>query len=84
MWVGMIGGGVNMVNTRRAKFSLDRLTETKRMLKSNSVRSLLLDDDGQLWMGISTYGFGVKDRQTGKFIHYNQSPILCHMREFQR
>ena len=74
MWVGMIGGGVNMVNTRRAKFSLDRLTETKRMLKSNSVRSLLLDDDGQLWMGISTYGFGVKDRQTGKFIHYNQMP----------
>ena len=74
MWVGMIGGGVNMVNTRKAKFNLDRLTETKRMLKSNSVRSLLLDDDGQLWMGISTYGFGVKDRQTGKFIHYNQMP----------
>ncbi len=74
MWVGMIGGGVNMVNTRKAKFNLDRLTETKRMLKSNSVRSLLLDDEGQLWMGISTYGFGVKNCQTEKFVHYNQMP----------
>lgn len=74
MWVGMIGGGVNMVNTRKAKFNLDRLTETKRMLKSNSVRSLLLDDEGQLWMGISTYGFGVKNCQAEKFVHYNQMP----------
>ena len=60
MWVGMIGGGVNVVNTRKANFKLDRLPEVKRMLKSNSVRSILLDDEGQLWMGISTYGFGIK------------------------
>lgn len=72
MWVGMIGGGVNMVNTRKAKFSLDRLPEVKRTLKSNSVRSILLDDEGQLWMGISTYGFGVKNRETGKFTHHGQ------------
>ena len=72
MWVGMIGGGINMVNTRKAKFNLDRLSEAKRMLKSNSVRSILLDDEGLLWMGMSTYGFGVKDRATGKFTHYTQ------------
>ena len=42
------------------------------MLKSNSVRSILLDDEGLLWMGMSTYGFGVKDRATGKFTHYTQ------------
>ena len=72
MWVGMIGGGVNVVNTRKANFKLDRLPEVKRMLKSNSVRSILLDDEGQLWMGISTYGFGIKDRKTGKFTHHDQ------------
>lgn len=72
MWVGMIGGGINMVNNRKAKFNMDRLSEAKRMLKSNSVRSILLDDEGLLWMGMSTYGFGVKDRATGKFTHYTQ------------
>ena len=72
MWVGMIGGGINMVNNRKAKFNMDRLSEAKRMLKSNSVRSILLDDEGLLWMGMSTYGFGVKDRVTGKFTHYTQ------------
>lgn len=74
MWVGMIGGGVNMANTRKAKFSLDRLSEAKRMLKTNSVRSIMLDDEGQLWIGISTYGFGVEDRRTGKFTHHGQMP----------
>lgn len=72
MWVGMIGGGVNMANTRKARFNLDRLPEVKRMLKSNSVRSILMDDEGLLWLGISTYGFGVKDLRTGDFIHHSQ------------
>lgn len=54
MWIGMIGGGVNMANTRRARFHLDQLSEAKQLLKSNSVRSILLDDEGLLWMGIST------------------------------
>lgn len=72
MWVGMIGGGVNMANTRKARFYLDRLPEVKQMLKSNSVRSILMDDEGLLWLGISTYGFGVKNLQTGDFIHHSQ------------
>lgn len=72
MWIGMIGGGVNMANTRKARFSLDSLPEIKRTLKSNSVRSILMDDEGLLWMGIGTYGFGVKNLQTGKFTHHGQ------------
>lgn len=72
MWAGMIGGGVDMANTRKAKFNLDRLPEVQRMLKSNSVRSILMDDEGLLWLGISTYGFGVKDLRTGDFIHHSQ------------
>ena len=80
MWIGMIGGGVNMANTRKAKFNLDRLSEAKRILKSNSVRSILLDDEGQLWMGISTYGFGVEDRRTGKFTHHGQMPDFSSYR----
>lgn len=74
MWVGMIGGGVNKVSTRKADFYWDQLLEVKRMLKTTSVRSILLDDEGLLWLGIGTYGLGVKNRQTGKFTYYTQMP----------
>ncbi|WP_300701741.1 two-component regulator propeller domain-containing protein [Bacteroides sp.] len=74
LWIGMIGGGVNMVNTRKPDFYLDPLTDAKQSLKTNSVRSMMVDDEGLLWLGISTYGFGVKDRKTGKFTHFTQMP----------
>ncbi|NDV57366.1 hybrid sensor histidine kinase/response regulator transcription factor [Bacteroides sp. 519] len=74
MWVGMIGGGINNVNTRKANFYWDELLEVKRMLKTTSVRSILLDDEGLLWLGIGSYGLGVKNRQTGQFTYYTQMP----------
>lgn len=74
MWIGMIGGGVNMVDTRQADFVLDCLPEAKQMLKSNSLRSMMVDDENNLWLGISTYGFGVQNRASGKFIHFSQMP----------
>lgn len=80
MWVGMIGGGVNKVNTRKADFYWDQLLEVKRMLKTTSVRSILLDDDGLLWLGIGTYGLGVKDRRTGKFTYYTRMPEFDRFR----
>lgn len=72
LWIGMIGGGVNTVNTRKPDFYLDPLSEVKQKLKTNSVRSMMVDDEGLLWLGISTYGFGMKDRKTGKFTHFTQ------------
>lgn len=74
LWIGMIGGGVNMVNTRKADFTLDALLEVKQRLKTNSVRSMLVDDEGLLWFGIGTNGFGMKNRETGKFTHFTQIP----------
>lgn len=74
LWIGMIGGGVNMVNTRKADFVLDALPDVKQQLKTNSVRSMLVDDEGLLWFGIGTNGFGMKNRETGKFAHFTQIP----------
>lgn len=74
MWIGMIGGGIDKVNTRNPDFKWDRLPEAKRLLKTASVRSILLDDENNLWMGIGTYGLGVKERNTGKFAYYTQMP----------
>ncbi|MDO4163953.1 MAG: two-component regulator propeller domain-containing protein [Bacteroides sp.] len=74
MWVGMIGGGVAKVKTRKADFVWDKLQESNRQLKTTSVRTLLIDDENLLWMGIGSYGLGVKDGNTGKFTYYTQMP----------
>lgn len=74
LWIGMIGGGVNMVNTRKADFVLDTLPQVKQKLKTNSVRSMLVDDEGLLWLGIGTNGFGVENRENGSFTHFTQIP----------
>lgn len=67
MWLSMIGGGVNTVITRKPNFVLDRLENIKETYKTNSVRSLLVDDDGLVWMGIGTYGLIVYNRKTGEW-----------------
>lgn len=74
MWVGMIGAGVNCVNTYTSDFALNKLLQVKAQLKSNSIRSMLLDKKGRLWMGIGSCGFGILDRATGRFTHYTQMP----------
>ncbi|MCD8182612.1 MAG: hypothetical protein LUE99_05400 [Bacteroides sp.] len=33
-----------------------------------------MDDENKLWLGVGTYGLGVKDRKTGKFTFYTQMP----------
>lgn len=75
MWVGMIGGGVFKVNTRKADFVWDRLEDARRMLGTTSVRSMLMDEDGLLWMGIGTYGLAVRERgKNGGFTYCNRLP----------
>lgn len=76
MWVGTVGGGMNVVNTHQEDFFYDNVADVKRIFKTNSVRSMLVDSDGLLWMGISTLGFGTIDRRTGTFEHYTQWPEL--------
>lgn len=68
MWLGMVGGGVNTVITRKPSFNLERLDAVKRELTSNSVRSLLVDKDGLVWIGIGTYGLVVQNRKDGTYI----------------
>lgn len=72
MWIGMLGGGINCVNTHQPNFILHRLEKVKEQFKSNAVRSMLIDHNGQLWVTISTTGFGVIDPATGQFTHYTE------------
>lgn len=74
MWMGMIGGGITKANTRKADFVWDGLQELKRVMKTTSVRSMLIDRDNCLWLGMGSYGLAVKDRNTGKTVYYTQLP----------
>lgn len=74
MWLGMLGGGVNCVNTMKPQFNLYRLESIKKELSSNSVRSLFVDDEGLVWMGIGSYGLVVHDRKTDNCTHYLKLP----------
>ena len=51
MWLGLFGGGINRLDTRRRQFNLHRLEEVKCRLSTNSVMSLLQDDEGFVWVG---------------------------------
>ncbi|GHS99432.1 hybrid sensor histidine kinase/response regulator [Bacteroidia bacterium] len=56
MWLGSLGGGVSVVNTRSRPFHLNPLEEVKSVFATNSVRSIYIDKQGFEWLGIGSYG----------------------------
>lgn len=60
MWLGFLGGGVFYTNMHQVSFYKDDLEAVKKLKYSNSVRSLLVDSDGTLWLGIGSHGFAVR------------------------
>ena len=69
MWLGMMGGGVCSVNMNCLPFENGTLENLKQRLFSPSVRSMLIDHDGTLWMGIGTYGLVIQEDE-------KQSPVF--------
>lgn len=55
-WLGMMGGGVYAVNRSSTAFPAYRLESVRQRLFSSSVRSLFVDSDETLWLGIGSYG----------------------------
>ena len=75
MWLGLLGGGVNTVITRKPEFSLDRMDAVKNPLLTNSsVRSILVDRDGLIWLGLGSWGFFVYNRIAGTYTHNLDMP----------
>lgn len=81
LWVGMLGGGVNIVNTHKPNFELDTLWEMRRQLRTSSVYSMLVDDEGLLWLGVGMNGFGIKNRESGKFTYFTQMPEFASFKD---
>lgn len=76
MWLGMMGGGVNIADTWMHQFNLHRLEDVKSRYATNSVRSILVDDEGYIWIGIGSYGILCHDRKSGKHMFYTEIPDL--------
>lgn len=55
-WLGMMGGGVYAVNRSSTAFPVYRLESVRQRLFSSSVRSMFIDSDETLWLGIGSYG----------------------------
>ena len=74
MWLGTIGGGVLMTDTRRPLFNLHTLHIGDEDIPATSVRVLFADSDRNLWIGVGTYGLACQEYATGKLKMYTHIP----------
>lgn len=72
MWLGTLGGGIHIINTKDLLFCTHPIQEVENKLTSNAVRSICVSNDNTLWMGIGRFGIVSYDHQTGKFTYYNE------------
>ena len=73
MWLGTIGGGVLMTDTRRPLFNLHTLHIGDEDIPATSVRVLFADSDRNLWIGVGTYGLACQE-YAGKLKMYTHIP----------
>ena len=74
MWVGTIGGGVLLTDTRQPWFNLHTLHFENEDIPVTSVRALFVDSEQNLWMGVGTYGLACQEYATGKLKMYTHIP----------
>ncbi|WP_304251228.1 two-component regulator propeller domain-containing protein [Parabacteroides gordonii] len=74
MWLGMMGGGVYSVNMRHSPFQKNNLESVKHRLFSNSVRSMFVDSEQTLWMGIGSYGLVIQEQGAEQPVFYIDHP----------
>lgn len=76
MWVGMLGGGIYTVNTRKLSFVHDTLPALMKSYPTSSVRSIYQCEDGKLWMGIMGFGLILYNPQTQEVTPYQELPMF--------
>lgn len=74
MWIGTLGGGVLMVDTRKPVFNMYRFDLVQDDIPTNTVRSIFVDSDENLWLGVGTYGLACHNRSDNAFMFYSRIP----------
>lgn len=75
VYVGTYGGGLNIIKINNGKYDIYHASkglEAYPIAAYNKVRALLLDNDGELWIG-TTNGL-LQMNQTGEYYYYQRIP----------
>lgn len=79
MWLGTVGGGVYMTDTRKPKFEKFQFQPVSEDIPTAAIRSLFVDSDGSAWLGIGTYGVARHHKETNEYTHYSRMPEFAGM-----
>ena len=75
LWVGVKGGGVNLLPSHSIQFGAWRHDPgDPSSLSDNNVRAIHGDRSGKVWIGTYNSGLDRFDPGTGKFAHYRHDP----------
>ena len=80
MWIGTIGNGVYIADTKEPEFNLYQFKQQDKSITTTSIRSLFVDDDNCVWFGIGTYGIARYDRNTQKYAYYANIPEFSEVK----
>lgn len=72
MWIATIGGGVLFTNTRKSKF--DYIGVNLPEIPTGAIRSIFMNDDESMWMGVGTYGVVLFDKKTHNILSQYDLP----------
>lgn len=68
IWLGMMGGGVFSTDMTPSYFARYAMSE----LPSKSVRSLFMDSNKTLWVGVGSYGLALKTSTSSQLVFFNR------------
>ncbi|MDR0748760.1 MAG: response regulator [Tannerellaceae bacterium] len=76
MWLGFLGGGVSAVHTAAPVFTANPLDEVKKRKQTNHVRSIRVDDEGVVWMGVGNCGLVTYNPATDRYTFMEENPVF--------
>lgn len=79
IWLGSIGGGVLMADTKHLPFSSYLLDLKEYGVPTTLVRSLFADADGDLWLGVGSYGLARKSFKNGTLEFFSCIPEFSNI-----
>lgn len=75
LWIGTLGGGVNIMNKITGAFQYLLPGESKDQLSSESVYSIFVDKESRVWMGTLKGGIDILDVHKSRFQTITHNPF---------
>lgn len=74
IWLGSIGGGALMVDTKLPQFTSHLLNLKEQDVSTTAVRAIFADSGKHLWLGTGSYGLARKDYNSDELTFYTHIP----------